>query len=55
VTFAPGEQVKTVAIAVRADTVREGAEKFSVSLSVPVNAPITRNQGICTITDDDGP
>jgi autotransporter-associated beta strand protein len=49
VSFAPGETSKTVAIAVKSDSVSEPAETFSLNLSNPVNAPIADGTGVATI------
>jgi chitinase len=52
-TFAPGEQSKTISVALLPDTVKEGNEQFSVALSGPLGATIGRGTGIATIIDDD--
>jgi len=52
-TFAPGEQRKTISIAITPDTVKEGNEQFSVVLKSPVGATIGRATAIATIIDDD--
>jgi uncharacterized repeat protein (TIGR01451 family) len=55
VTFDPGETLKLVSVAVIGDAVNENNETFTVNLSNPVNANITRGTGTGTIVDDDGP
>ena len=52
-TFAPGEQTKTLTIPLRADTAYEEGETFQLVLSNPVNAAIAAGTAIITITDDD--
>jgi hypothetical protein len=52
-TFAPGETVKTVSVAVIADSAEEGDETFVLSLSAPVGAVLADSQGVATIVDDD--
>src|SRR5215510_927947 len=52
-TFAAGEQSKTISIAINPDTVKEGSEQFSLVLSNPVGATIGRATAIATIIDDD--
>jgi chitinase len=51
--FAPGEQSKTISVAVTPDTIKEGNEHFSVILSSPVGATISDGTGVATIIDDD--
>ncbi|MBI2946587.1 MAG: hypothetical protein HYY23_03010, partial [Verrucomicrobia bacterium] len=51
--FNPGETNKRITILVNGDTFFEPSETFSVNLSTPVNATITRGQGQATILDDD--
>ncbi|HWB50586.1 MAG TPA: Calx-beta domain-containing protein [Stellaceae bacterium] len=53
VSFAPGEQSKTIAIPITADTVSEPNEHFTVVLSNAAGATITRATGTATIVDDD--
>ena len=53
-TFAAGETVKTINVSILADVLNEGNEDFVINLSAPSNATIADNQGIVTITDDDG-
>ncbi len=55
VTFAPGVTSRTIAVAVRGDSLDEADENFSVVLSAPTNATIADNTGIVTILDNDGP
>lgn len=54
-TFAPGVTGQTVTVPVAGDTLNEADEQFSVTLSNPVNAPITPGQGtgVGTIVNDD--
>jgi carbon monoxide dehydrogenase subunit G len=52
-SFEPGENTKTVSVAVRGDTLDEPNETFQVDLSSASNATISDGQGIGTITDDD--
>jgi hypothetical protein len=54
-TFASGETSKTITVAVNGDTTVEPDETFSVNLSSPTNATITRGQGTGTIKNDDQP
>jgi CSLREA domain-containing protein len=53
--FAPGETVKSVAIAVSGDTLPELDETFFVNLQDPQNATLGGAQGTGTIEDDDNP
>ncbi|WP_084539781.1 Calx-beta domain-containing protein [Azorhizobium doebereinerae] len=53
VTFAPGETVKTVAVAVTGDTLHELSEAFSLQLSAPSGATINDGSAVGTITDND--
>jgi autotransporter-associated beta strand protein len=50
VTFSPGETSKTVAVAVKADSVAEAAETFGLNLSAPSNAAIADGAGVATVT-----
>jgi hypothetical protein len=52
-TFNPGEQTKTIAVVVNGDTAVEMNETFSVNLSSPSGATLTRAQGTGTIVNDD--
>ncbi|MHB8877335.1 MAG: Calx-beta domain-containing protein, partial [Myxococcaceae bacterium] len=52
-TFAPGAASETFTIAVNGDVLNEGDETFTVTLSSPVNAPITDGQATITIVNDD--
>lgn len=54
VTFAPGQTSKSIAIGVKGDTTAESDETFKVNLSGAVGANIADNQGVGTITNDDG-
>ena len=51
--FAPGETTKTVTVAINGDLVDEADETFFVNLTAPINATITDDQGLGTITDDE--
>jgi hypothetical protein len=52
-SFAPGEMVKTVRVALADDTVAEPGESFQLVLDNPVNATLDRDTGIATIVDND--
>ena len=52
--FQPGQQAKTIAVAVSDDTLPEGDETFTVSLSKPPNATLLKGVGTATIVDNDG-
>jgi Zn-dependent metalloprotease len=52
-TFAPGQTSKPVAVQVKGDALDEANETFKLLLSSPVNALISDNEGLCTITDND--
>ena len=52
-TFAPGETIKTVEVAVNGDRLYESNENFSLKLSNASNANLEDFQGIGTIIDDD--
>lgn len=52
-SFAPGQTVKTINIAVKGDLLDEVTEAFKVLLSNPVNATIADGEGACTIVDND--
>ncbi|MCW1967423.1 MAG: pullulanase-type alpha-1,6-glucosidase, partial [Anaerolineae bacterium] len=53
VEFAAGQTVATATVSVVGDTLYEGNETFTVSLSSPVNATILVTDAVGTITDDD--
>ena len=53
VTFAVGEQTKTISIPITADELSEANEHFAVVLSNAVGATLTRATGTATIVDDD--
>jgi chitinase len=53
VTFAAGEQSKTITIEISPDRLAEGNEQFGVVLSNAVGATISRATGTGTIVDDD--
>ncbi len=52
-SFAVGEQTKTIVIKVNADVLDEPNENFRVLLSQPVGAAIADGEGIATIQNDD--
>ena len=52
-TFAVGEQSKTITIAITPDALVEGSEHFGIVLSNAVGATISRATGTGTIVDDD--
>jgi chitinase len=54
-TFAAGQTSKTITVAVRGDTLVEGAETLRVVLSNATGATIATSTGTGTITDDDEP
>ncbi|HEX5705470.1 MAG TPA: PQQ-dependent sugar dehydrogenase [Pyrinomonadaceae bacterium] len=54
-TFPSGQQSQPISVTINGDTTFEPNETFNVNLSSPVNATIDDNQGVGTITDDDGP
>jgi chitinase len=54
VTFAPGDQTKTISIPITADAVSEPNEHFTVVLTDAVGATITNGTGTATIVNDDG-
>jgi endoglucanase len=49
-SFAPGERTKTVSVPVLADSVVEGEETFTLTLSAPTNATIAAGKGTATAT-----
>ena len=53
VTFASGQNTKTVSVAVKGDTVHETGEKFYLNLSGVVGAILARKSATGTITNDD--
>lgn len=54
VTFAAGEQSKTISIPITADLIDEADERFTVVLTNASGATIARATGTATIVDDDG-
>ncbi len=52
-SFAPGETVKNVTIAITNDAIAEGAETFALTLSSPTNATLADAVGIVTIGAND--
>src|SRR6266516_6973579 len=52
-SFLPGDTSKTIDVTVNGDTKHETDETFTVSLSGAVNATISDDQGLGTITNDD--
>ena len=53
VSFAAGETTKEVTVAVRGDTIPEGVETFSITLSSPSGGTVADDTGVGTILDDD--
>jgi hypothetical protein len=53
-SFAPGETVKTVRIALVDDAVSEATEGLQLRLNNPVKAELGRSAGIATVIDNDG-
>lgn len=54
-TFTPGQTTRTITVPVIGETVPEANETFFVNLSGAINATISDNQGVGTITNDDVP
>ncbi|MDQ3893868.1 MAG: hypothetical protein M3292_04285 [Actinomycetota bacterium] len=54
VTFGRGETSRTITVFVVGDTTPEGNENLFLNLSSPINATISKGQGVGTIIDDDG-
>jgi hypothetical protein len=52
-TFSPGTTTQTVVVPVLGDALDEANETYNVNLSAPVNATISDNLGVGTITDND--
>lgn len=52
-SFAPGETIKTVSVAIKGDTNIETDETFKLVLSNPVNATIAKTAATGTILNDD--
>ena len=52
-TFAPGDTERTVEVTLLDDTLSEGDETFTVTLSDPVNATVAAGEATGTIADDD--
>ncbi len=52
-TFNPGETTQTIAITISGDNIIENDETFFVNLTDIYNAPISDNQGVGTIINDD--
>jgi large repetitive protein len=52
-TFAPGEQTKTINVPIKGDFAHERAEEFYVKLTNPVGAPMVDDQATVTINDND--
>jgi uncharacterized protein YhjY with autotransporter beta-barrel domain len=53
--FTPGQTTQTITVLLNGDIVPEANETFFVNLSGAVNATISDNQGVGTITNDDVP
>ncbi len=54
VTFAPGEQTRTISIPIKPDNTGEANEHFTVVLTNAVGATLARDTATATIVDDDG-
>ncbi len=52
-TFNPGENTKTISVAVIGDTLDENNEQFTLNLSSPTNANLSRGQGFGIIYNND--
>jgi CSLREA domain-containing protein len=52
-TFAPGETLKTIAVTIKGDLVRESDEQLKLVLSRSINAILERSIGTGTIINDD--
>src|SRR5205807_8957784 len=52
-TFNPGDLTKTIGVTINGDQLFEPDETFTVNLSNPVNATISRGTGTGTILNDD--
>jgi len=52
-TFTTGQTTKTIGVTIKGDTSFEPDENFTVSLTNPVNAVISKTQGTGTILNDD--
>jgi len=53
VTFAPGETSRTVSVPVIRDLIAELTETFTLQLTNPMGATLTKSSAIATILDDD--
>lgn len=54
-TFGPLQTTRIIVVTINGDTVFEPDETFTVTLSNPVNATISRAQGTATIQNDEAP
>jgi len=54
-TFPPGTTAQTITVRVNGDLLTEPNETFFVNLTIALNADISDNQGLGTITNDDLP
>src|SRR5581483_8524291 len=52
-TFNPGELTKTITVLVNGDLNREPDENFFVNLNAPINASVSKTQGVGLILNDD--
>lgn len=52
-TFSPGELTKTIPVLVNGDLNREPDESLFVNLNAPINATISKTQGVGVILNDD--
>lgn len=53
ITFGTGQTTATIAVTIINDTIAEGPETFTVTLSAPVGATITDGSAVGTIIDND--
>src|SRR5207249_6734583 len=52
-TFNPGDLTKTIGVTINGDQLFEPDETFTVNLTNPANAAISKAQGVGTILNDD--
>ena len=52
-TFAAGETVKTIRVAVTNDSPAEAVESFKINLTLPVNAVLGNSTALVTVVDND--
>jgi parallel beta-helix repeat protein len=53
ISFQPQDVTHTISVPIINDAWADPSEQFYVNLSTPVNATISKAQGVCTIIDDD--